>query len=99
MIFLPQINVAIQAKQRRPYIRKMPPKILYGILRNVRRPIPPPIARRVVAKVIEPKYDVVYPYGLGGEWEINLVNILLKMANLDIYIIKNGRFIFLEIYK
>ena len=67
IILLFEINLGILAKQRRPYLTKNRPPILYGILQNVRRPRPPPINRRVVAKVIEPKYDVIYPYGLGGE--------------------------------
>ena len=57
----------IKPKGIRPFAIKHRPKILYGIIRKQ----PPlrtlPIKRKIVASVKEPKYDVVYPYGLGGE--------------------------------
>ena len=43
------------------------PNILYGVIRKQPPLRPLPIKRKVVAKVVEPRYDVVYPYGLGGE--------------------------------
>ena len=49
------------------YPRRVNPRILYGILQKAPQRLPPPIPhRRVVAKVVEPKYDVVYPHGVGG---------------------------------
>ena len=52
----------------RNYQRRVNPKILYGILQKAPHRLPPPIPhRRVVAKVVEPKYDVIYPHGVGGK--------------------------------
>ena len=49
------------------YPRRVNPRILYGILQKAPQRLPPLIPhRRVVAKVVEPKYDVVYPHGVGG---------------------------------
>ena len=58
----------IKPKAIRPHAIKHRPKILYGIIRKQPPPLRPlPIKRKIVATVKEPKYDVVYPYGLGGE--------------------------------
>ena len=57
----------IKPKLIRPHLLKHRPNILYGIIRKAQPLRPPPIKRRVVAKIVEPRYDVVYPHGLGGE--------------------------------
>ena len=57
----------IRQKGIRPHLIKHRPNILYGVIRNQPPVRPLPIKRRIVAKVVEPRYDVVYPYGLGGE--------------------------------
>ena len=61
----------IKPKGIRPHVIKHRPNILYGVIRKQPPLIQLPIKRKVVAKVVEPRYDVVYPYGLGGEYNKN----------------------------
>ena len=67
-LFLAGLHVkGIKPKGIRPHAIKHRPKILYGIIRKQPPLRPLPIKRKIIATVKEPKYDVVYPYGLGGE--------------------------------
>ena len=69
---LHQIIAGFPTQHNKSYMRKVYPNILYGYLQQAQRPLrPPPTPRRVIAKVVEPKYDVVYPYGVGGKWRID----------------------------